>query len=211
MADQVCAHRLEHLEHVIRHYRCFMLTLCVLNIANSIVASLGNLLVVRALWKSCSMPSNLKKFFLSLALSDLAVGLFAQLMYGVIMAVMLSIMANENYGFDHLCPIAITVSFYSAHLLASASFLNITAITVDRLLAVSLHLRYRELVTSKRVIATLVCLWVTSGVTTSMYISLPKFNSVVTVVIEWAGLLLTAVAYIRIYQVARYHHNQIES
>lgn len=121
----VCTHRLEHLVHVILHYRVFMFTLCVLNITNSFVASLGNLLVVRALWKSCSMPSNLKKFFLSLALSDLAVGLFAQLMYGVIIAVMLTITANENYDFDHLCPIVITISFYSGHLLASASFLNI--------------------------------------------------------------------------------------
>ena len=211
MADKVCTHRLEHLVHVILQYRVFMLTLCVLNITNSFVASLGNLLVVRALWKSCSMPSNLKKFFLSLALSDLAVGLFAQLMYGVIIAVLLTITANENYELDHLCPTVITISFYSAHLLASASFLNITAIAVDRLLAVSLHLRYRELVTSKRVIATLVSIWLTSAITTSTYISLPKLNSVITVVIELAGLLLTAVAYIRIYQVARYHHNQIES
>ena len=211
MADKVCTLRLEHLVHVILQYRVFMLTLCVLNITNSFVASLGNLLVVRALWKSCSMPSNLKKFFLSLALSDLAVGLFAQLMYGVIIAVLLTITANENYDLDHLCPTVITISFYSAHLLVSASFLNITAIAVDRLLAVSLHLRYRELVTSKRVIATLVSIWLTSAITTSTYISLPKLNSVVTAVIEWAGLLLTAVAYIRIYRVARYHHIQIES
>ena len=194
---------------MIHHYRNLMLTICVSNFISSLLAILGNLLVIHALWKAASIPANLKKMFLSLAFSDLAVGLFAQLMYGIIIAVMLKMAANTSDHFDYLCPTIITISFCSGHLLTYASFLNITVITVDRLLAVSLHLRYRELVTSKRVIISLVSLWLISGVATALYILLPKLNSVVTVVLQATGFPLTAVAYIRIYQVVKYHQKQI--
>ena len=52
-------------------------SLCVLNFIFSSVAAFGNILVIPALRKASSMPANIKKFFLSLAVSDLAVGLFA--------------------------------------------------------------------------------------------------------------------------------------
>ena len=41
------------------------------------VAGLGNRLVIRALWKASSISANVRKLFLSLAFSDLAVGMFS--------------------------------------------------------------------------------------------------------------------------------------
>ena len=152
MAAQVCTQRLERLVQLVRLHETFMLTFCVLNVIFSFVATLGNLLVIRALWKASSIPGNMEKLFLSLAFSDLAVGLFAQLIYGAIIAVMLKMKATGNYNFDIFCPTIIIACYFSIFLLACASFQNITAIAVDRLLAVSLHLGYQELVTSKRVI-----------------------------------------------------------
>ena len=195
----------------VRHYRTFMFALCALNFIFSLVTILGNLLVIRALGKASSIPANLKKLFISLASSDLAVGLFAQLMYGVIMAVILKMSANENYNLDFLCPTILTVCYFAMFGLVCASFLNITVIAVDRLLAVSLHLRYPELVTSTRVVFTLVSLWLTTGVSASIFISLPEKFGIVTLVIGCVGLFLTTVAYIRIYKVVRYHLNQIQS
>ena len=54
---------------------------CIFNLVFSVVAVLGNLLVIHALWKSSSIPATVKKLFLSLALSDLAVGMLPQLGY----------------------------------------------------------------------------------------------------------------------------------
>ena len=175
------------------------------------MATLGNFLAIRAIWKASSMPANLKKTFLSLAFSDLAVGLFSQLMHGVIMAVMLKMAANQNYNFDFLCPTVLTICYLPMFFLSYASFLNITVIAVDRLLAVSLHLRYHELVTSRRVVIALVSLWLTSSVASSIIISLKKHFGMAAAVVGWIGFLLTTVAYIRIYKVVRYHHNQILS
>ena len=188
-----------------------MLALCALNFIFSLVAALGNLLVIRALWKASSIPANLKKLFESLAFSDLTVGFFAQPMFGIINTVMLKMAANGNYNFDFLCPRILVVCHFSLFLLACASFLSITAIAVDRLFAVLLHLRYQELVTLKRVIIALVSFWVSSGVAASIYILLPKYNNLVAAIIEFAGLLLITVSNIRIYKVVKYHKNQIHS
>ena len=188
-----------------------MFILCFSNLIFSLVATVGNLLVIRALWKASSIPANLKKLFVSLAFSDLAVGLFAQLIYGVMMAVILKRTANEYYNLDFLCPTILRVCYFSLFFLGCASFLNITIIAVDRLLAVSLHLRYQELVTSTQVVFALVSLWLTTGVAAFIFISLPEKFGVVTLVVGCVGLLLTTVAYIRIYKVVRYHQNQIQS
>ena len=152
-----------------------------------------------------------EKLFLSLAFSDLGVGMFAQFMLGVIMAVMLRMAANGNFNFEIFCPAIINAASFSSYLLASASFLTITSIAVDRFLVVSLHLRYRELVTSKRVIPVLACLWFTSAIVASMMISFPHYNILVSTITELAGLFLMTVAYIRIYKVIRHHQNQIQS
>ena len=122
--------------------RNFNVAFLYLNLVFSLVTTLGNLLVIRALWKATSVPSTLKKLFLSLSFSDVAVRLFVQLMFGVIIAVMLKVTAVGSYNFDFFCPTALTVFYFALILFASASFLTVTAIAGDRLLAISLHLRY---------------------------------------------------------------------
>ena len=126
-----------------------------------------------------------------------------------VMAVMLKMAADGRYNY-FFCPIILTVCYSSMFFLGCASFLCITVVAIDRLLAVSLHLRYQELVTSRRVLVALVSLWVTSGIATSVLISLPEHFGVVAVVLDCIGLLLTTVAYVRIYRVVRYHKNQIQ-
>ena len=171
------------------------------------VAVFGNILVIRALLKASSIPANIKMLLLSLAVSDLALGLFAQLLN----AVVLRMAADRGHNFDLLCPTILTVCYFSLFLLACASFLNVTAIAVDRLLAITLHLRYQELVTSKRVIIALVSVWLTSGGAAPLFVSLGIHNEMVAVIVEFVGILLTTVAYIHIYRAVRHHQNQIHS
>ena len=88
MVAQFCAQLLEEYKILVRVNETFMLILCLFIVAFSAVATFGNLLAIRALCKASSIPSTLKKLFLSLAFSDLAVGLFAQLMFGAVLAAM---------------------------------------------------------------------------------------------------------------------------
>lgn len=124
---------------------------------------------------------------------------------------MLNMAANGRYRFDFLCPTILTVCNFFLFLLASASFLNITVIAVDRLYVIYLHLRYQELVTPKCVIITLVSLWLTSAVSASIFVSLRDRNRIVVVIMGLVGIPFTTVAYILIYKVVRHHQNQIRS
>ena len=128
MAAEFCTDKLEELTKLFHIYRTYMLALCALNFIFSLVAALGNLLVIRALWKASSISANVKKLSLSLAFSHLTVGLSGQPMFGIINAVMFKMAANGNYNFDFLCPRILVVCYLSLFLLACASFLSITAI-----------------------------------------------------------------------------------
>ena len=108
MALQVCTEKLEQLKELFKLGGTFMLTICVLNLMSSFAASFANLLVVHALWKASSIPTNLRKLFLSLAFSDLAVGLIVQSMYGIIIGVMSRMAASGNYNFN-FCPTPLAV------------------------------------------------------------------------------------------------------
>ena len=136
MTEEFCSYHLKVLSQLVHFHRTTLLSLCVLHFIFSPVATFGNILVIRALLKASSMPANIKKFLLSLAVCDLAVGLFAQLM----LAVVLRMAANGGHDFDLLCPTILTVCSFFSSLLAGVSFLNVTAIAVDRLLAITLHL-----------------------------------------------------------------------
>ena len=118
--------------------------------------------------------------------------------------------ANGGHNFDLLCPTILTVCYFSLLLLGCASFLNVTAIALDRLLVITLHLRYQELVTSKRVTIALASVWLTSAVIASLYLVNSR-RAIVVVIGEFVGIPLTTVAYIHIYRVVRHHQNQIHS
>ena len=210
MAEQNCNRTLDRWIKLVSQRRSFSLGFCVFNFGFSLVATLGNLLVIRALMKTSTIPATVKKLFLSLAFSDLAVGLCSQLMTAIISAVMLKMASREN-DVAFFCPTVLIVLLYFMHLLAVASFLNVIVIAFDRLLAVSLHLRYQELVTPIRVTIVLVSLWLTSCVCAFLYIFLPKDIEMGAAVISVIGYVLTTGAYVRIYKVVRYHQNQIYS
>ena len=211
MVARFCAQQVEEYETLLQHHATLMLILCTLNLVFSIVAILGNLLVIRALWKTSSIPATLKTLFLSLAVADLAMGLIAQPMFGVVIAVMLKMTISGDYDSAMFCPSVVTICHFALFFLACASLLHVTLIAFDRLLTIFLHLRYQELVTANRVSIALVCLWLTSGAAASIYILLPSNNDRVSEVLELVGLLVTTVAYFHIYKTVRHHQNQIQS
>ena len=210
MAEEYCSQMLDTFLKLVHHSRSSILAFCVSHFTFSLVATLGNLLVIRALIKASTIPANVRKMFISLAFSDLAVGLLPQLMDAIIYAVVWK-MASGGDNLAFLCPTVLSVFSYFVYSLIAASFLNVTVIAGDRLLAVSLHLRYQELVTARRLTTVLVSVWIISCVFPILYILFPKEIEMVTAIISIIGYALTTVAYVRIYKVVKYHQNQIYS
>ena len=98
MAEQYCNRTLKGLLQLARYRRTIFFSFYVSHFAFSLMISLGNLLVIRNLFKASSIPANVKKLFLSLAFSDLAVELVSQLMTGIIYAVILKIASKVDYN-----------------------------------------------------------------------------------------------------------------
>ena len=203
MVALFCNQKLEEYHVLLHRHRPVLMAFCVLNLGFAVLATVENVLVIHALRSSSTLPGNLKKMFLSLAFSDFAVGLLGQSMLGIITAIMLKMTANGNYDLDFLCPTLITVCYSVIYFLTCVSFFSIIAIAVDRLLVIFLHLRYHELVTSKRVIFTLASLWMACGVATFIFTQLPNHQIIFVAVIEICGLLVATTAYIYIYRVIR--------
>ena len=116
----------------------------VLNVFLSITAFLGNTLILIALHKLVSSLHPPSKLLLHcLATTDLFVGLISQPLF----IIYLMSVVNEHW---EICLYAFTLAFIAGYLLGSVSFLTLTVISVDRLLALLLGLRYRHVVTLKR-------------------------------------------------------------
>ncbi|CAH3108665.1 unnamed protein product [Porites lobata] len=167
-----------------------------------------NIITIRALRKISSFPKPLKTLLLSLAISDLGVGLIVQPLYiaGVIMTIEQS--ANKSLHYT-----LYTAQRLFGYLLCVASFLGIIALTVDRFLAIHLHLRYQELVTHNRVVAVVISVWVLC-----LCISLFAFNrileKVLVIIIATFGavcFITTGLIYFKIYSIVRHHTNQIHA
>ena len=93
-----------------------------------------------------------------------------------------------------------------------SSLFNVVTISVDRFLAVHLHLRYQELVTHKRVIAAVISIWLLSAIISSSVFWDPLLfiSQVIGLVIKTVCLIVVVIVYWRIYIVLKRHIIQIE-
>ena len=123
-----------------------------LNILLSITAAVGNVLILIALKNVSSIHPPTKLFFRCLAVTDLCVGLIVQPFYTIrIMSRIIKMNANVLYYVSNLWG-ALGMIFCGLSVATS------TAISVDRLLALLLGLRYRHVVTLRRVRVVITCL-----------------------------------------------------
>ena len=126
------------------------IALTAVNIVLSITASLGNILILIALRKVTSIHPPTKLLFQCLAITDLGVGLISQ----PLMATLMLLADNIDIKIWKICLkqlSSLSIPFCGVSVLAS------TALSVDRLLALVLGLRYRHVVTLKRIRAVLAC------------------------------------------------------
>ena len=132
------------------------------NIFLSITAFVENSLVLVALHKTCSLHPPSKLLYLNLAITDLCVGLIVEPLY---VSYLMSVL-NERWN---VCYYALLSSVITSYVMCSASLLTLTVASTDRLLALLLGLRYRQVVTLKRTRMTVAILWILSFVSTSSY------------------------------------------
>ena len=125
---------------------------CSLNCLFSLLTCLGNFLIVFIIGKTQELRSPPFILLGCLAVSDLFVGLVCQPLYAAHKIVEL----EENFAV--FCELKI-VQFLSGWTTTGVSFFILATVSIDRLLALTLHLRYNAIVTVPRVFQTMFVLW----------------------------------------------------
>ena len=135
------------------------------NAVSSVATIIGNVLIITALRKIplTQVHAVFKIFIFNLALADLGVGIIVQPLFISTVLATLSGCANAVR--------ILRVMFYLSNFyLPNMSLILLTAIAIDRFLALHFPLRYRNLVKVKNIIASLSFIWLWTLASTSLIV-----------------------------------------
>ena len=180
---------------------------CVINAILSFTAIVLNIITIQALRKTSSLSKTLKTLLLSLAISDVGVGLVAQPLY--VASHVMKIEQNTNNIAFHTVEKAYLIQ---RKLFGFASYFGVVLLTVDRFLAIHLHLRYQQLVTYKRVVAVVISVWLLSALISFLSSSMAQVAlSIVLGTSLVVCVVITGILYCKIYAAVRHHTNQMHA
>ena len=172
--------------------------LSALNILLSIIASLGNALILVVLRNESSLHPPSKLLFQCLAIIDLCTGVISQPLFAVSILAHVVKIAYFKEGFIVI-----------GYTLCGTSTAITAAISVDRLLALLLGLRYRHVVTLRRTRAVIVCLFVTGISIGSMHCWSDQVASLADIIFGLVSLTTSILSYTKIYLTLRQHQAQV--
>ncbi|XP_020625054.1 adenosine receptor A2b-like [Orbicella faveolata] len=171
-----------------------------LNIPLCITAFLGNVLIIVVLQKVSFLHPPSKLLLGCLASTDLCVGLITQPLY----VSFLMIPAHSR-----LCHYLNIASFTVGLLLCGVSLFTLTAISVDRLLALLLRMRYRQMVTLRRVRILVASLWISSVALAMTSFYNVRISTGITGVILLSCVATSIYCYVKIYYALRRHQARL--
>lgn len=187
---QVCVSSTEE-----RHAMRFLVAL---NILLSLSSSLGNFIILVALKKETTLHAPSKLLYVCLASTDLCVGLLLQ-PFNVVH------LMSAMQGHQEMCSRMLVANYLMGVVLFGVSLSTLTGISVDRLLALLLKLRYRQVVTLKRNRIAVTFIWLLNIFAATMYFWI-RF------IFLWYGYILIVVcfvtaisSYMKIYLTLRHH------
>ena len=168
----------------------------------SITAFLGNTLILAALHKVSSLHAPSKLLLRSLATTDLCVGLIAE---PLAVTYLLSALTEQWL----ICRYAFGAFQTATYILCAVSLFTMTAISVDRLLALLLGLRYRQVVTLKRIYLAVTLFWVVSILGSTIPLFSVSLTLWYTYIVILVCLLISIFSYGKIFLTLRY--NQVQT
>lgn len=195
--DKFYNRRFFEFERYIENEASYMTTIWFTAIMIIICTTLvGNSAILITIWRTSSLHSVANILLSSLAVSDLAVGLIVQPLF----------IASVQFRMFSVFLLYVNVgTFFSI-----ASFFTVTAIGIERLLALQLHLRYHAVVTPFRVTGTVTFIYFISGVVATSSLWILKVFYIVPSVIYISLVSGNFFVYMKIYRIIRRHQRQIQ-
>ena len=171
------------------------------NIFLAITATLGNTLILIALYRVSSIHPPTKFLLRCLAMTDFCVGVIVQPLF----AAFLMEIASGNWRLLYLTLSTLNFTF------CGFSFATATVISVDRLLALLLGLRYRHTVTLRRVRCLVVCFLLAAIVNGFIYsLSSRDFANSAGFIVIITSLFFSVFSHAKIFLKLRQHQGQVQ-
>ena len=161
-----------------------------------------NSLILVALHKESFLHPPSKLLYRCLATTDLLVGLVAHPVF----ALHLMSVVQERWS---LCRYARDAGYITGYVLILVSLMTMTAISVDRLLALLLGLRYKQIVTLKRTYIIVTTFWVFNIVASLCGIFYPSIIYLYSSLVSPFCLVISFASYTKIFCTLRYHQAQV--
>ena len=181
----------------------YSISLSAVHIFLSFTAFLGNALILVALHEESSLHPPSKLLYRCLATTDLFVGLVVH----PLVASYLMSLVHEDWS---LCRYTYDAVIITGYALCLVSLLTSTAISVDRLLALSLGLRYRQVVTLKRTYMIVATFWVVSGVAALCYSLDLRITRLYGYIVTPSCLVISIASYTKIFRTLSDHQTQVQ-
>lgn len=169
-----------------------------INVPSMLVAIVGNSLILAAILSTPSLRSPAILLLCNLAVSDLLVGLVIQPLFIV--------------SVFHSTRLLLTgIWFILSNSACGISLCTLTAIAVDRFLALHYHLRYSTIVTSFRIKTFLTAQWLTNLIFsgTVFFWSLRIFSLYLSIFVCLC-LIISVFCYVRIFKIVRHQQKKIQ-
>ena len=167
-------------------------------------AVIANFLVVFVITRNAALHTPSNVLLACLAFSDLLVGLLVQPCY-----VVFRLLENITHFVPCGLRIVYSESFWVCY---GVSFLTLSAISFERYTALKLHLRYKELVTTERVLKVAIAIWLLDLLLTFMeWIAQSKHLRNCHAALLLLCLVVTLGTHVKIFWVLRRHQRQINS
>ena len=177
---------------------------CAVNVPLAITSIIGNLLVLHAVWKTPTLRSPSVVLLCGLALSDLTVGVVVQPVF--IANDLITLFSQDQSLKTLFLRIYNVLAFY----VCGISLFTITAVSVDRLVAIQKPLRYASIVTIPRVRCILVSVWITCAILVNAQFWNDTIYLVLVAVVICVCLFISAFSHVKIYKIVRDHKRRIQ-
>ena len=177
--------------------RTLVIVNCILNVPLILICIVGNALVLIAASKSRRIRSSSMEILSSLAFSDLLVGIIAQPLF----------LAHQFTKESFLNSLMVLI----VNPVCGVSLWTLTAISVDRFLALHFHMRYATLVTTTRVKISIAFIWLYNFVSSALYYLVPFIYFFIMTLTTVICILNFFLAYLGIYFIVRHHQLQIHA
>ena len=174
----------------------------IVNAVFSLLTTTGNFIILYVIWKKQELHSPSFILLFSLAASDLVVGLICQPFF-------VAYHIAEFVGNYNVYCVLIIIQRLFSYTTTSVSLATLSGISIDRLLALTLHLRYSTVVTFNRTVLTNFAVWIGSAA----LVLVNFWTTTAWIFLSVAGLLLTffvtALSTFKIFEIVRRHQIQI--